>query len=406
MGGVAGHMSHPWEVTELTFKDLKSIVTEICSGGIKAYEKVDGINMHFTVDANGRARFARNGTEIREGGVNFQQLESQYQNHPARDVIVEGCRYIAETIQQVWWPLGFTRKNWVNCDIVLAERPQLIKYDNNLVVLHGALAFESSGKRFEADLSEQFSKLLSEMSEYQGTAGSGWSLSGPIEMSLPLVTGDGVLAEALMAINTVQGNAGVGDSSRVRDYVKRVLSITNLRGIREELLELAVANLCEEKNHVLLKDIKKLCTAQEYFAISEVCKKERAPKVLGEVLKPLEACFMRFGSRYLANVRSALIEDVDTERARLIDLYETTIIKSASEAAIPADSRKKFESYVARMNSLELDISPIEGFVFEWAGNTIKLTGTFSLLNRVVGMLKFQKPLTESKPTPLPFLLA
>jgi hypothetical protein len=89
-----------------------------------------------------------------------------------------------------------------------------------------------------------------------------------------------------------------------------------------------------------------------------------------------------------------------------MDLYETTIIKSTSESAIPAESRKKFESYVSRINALGLDIAPIEGFVFEWAGNTIKLTGTFSLLNRVVGMLKFQKPLAESKLSPLPLFLA
>lgn len=406
MGGVSGHMSHPWEVTGLTFGDLKSMVTSICAGNISAFEKVDGINMHFTVDANGRARFARNGSEIREGGINFQQLESQYQNHPARDVIVEGCRYIAETLQQVWWPLGFSRKNWVNCDIVLAERPQLIKYDSNIVVLHGAVSFDSSGRKFESDLSEPFGKLLNEMSEFEGTAGSGWTFSGPIQMQLPVVNGDGILSESLRAIQTVQDAASLKEESRIRDYVKQALLMTNLQGIREEIVELAIANLCEEEGHVPLKDIKKICSAREYSVVAEVCKKERAPKVLGEVLKPLESCFMRFGSRYLSNVRSALIEDSESERNRLMDLYETTIIKSASESAIPAESRKKFETYVGRMNSLNLDIAPIEGFVFEWGGNTIKLTGTFSLLNRVVGMLKFQKPLAESKPTPLPFFLA
>jgi len=406
MGGVSGHMSHPWEVTELSFRELKSIVTEICTGSISALEKVDGINMHFTVDANGRARFARNGTDIKEGGINFQQLESFYTGHPAQSVIVEGCRYIAETLQQIWWPLGFTKKNWVNCDIVLAERPQLIKYDSNVVVLHGAVSFDSAGKKFETDLSQQFSHLLREMHAIESVVGTGWSCRGPIRLSLPVVSGDGILTESITAIDTICSSSGLSEDHAVRDFVKQSLKLTSLRGLSDNLLELAVANICEESGHLPLKDIKKLCTLREYEAISAVCKKDNAPKVMAEVLRPLEACFMRFGSRYLANVKSGLIVDHEAERNRIVDLYETTLIKCASESALPPDSKKRFDSYVSRINSLGLEVSPIEGIVFEWGQNTIKLTGTFSLLNRAVGMLKFQKPLNETKPALLPFFLA
>ena len=403
MGGVSGHMSHPWEIPELSFGDLKSMLVEIASGSIQAYEKVDGINMHFTVDANGHARFARNGTDIKNGGISFQQLESLYQNHPAKITIVEGCRFIAESLQNVWWPLGFSRKNWVNCDIVLAERPQLIKYDDNVVILHNASSFDTTGKQFASDLSEQFTRLVNEMSQVGGTLGTGWKCSGPILVEMPIVTGSGMLNEALDSISMVQVAAGLNDDSRVFEYVKSALGATTLKGIREDLLDLTVANLCELAGCKQLSEIKKLCSAAEYARISSLCKKEFKFRALSEIYRPLETTFMRFGSKYLEHTHSGLITDHAAEKSRLVDLYETTIIKSASEGIYDPVAKQKFDSFVSRINSIGLEISPIEGLVYEWRGNTIKLTGTFSLLNRAVGMSRFAKPVNETV-MPLPFI--
>ena len=67
MGALGGHMNHLWEDMDITFSDLREIFADAVSGDLDVDEKVDGINMFFTVDSRGNARFARNSTEIKNG---------------------------------------------------------------------------------------------------------------------------------------------------------------------------------------------------------------------------------------------------------------------------------------------------------------------------------------------------
>ena len=54
MGGAAGHMSHPFDDKDLTFKDLKKIIKKSfdgeldCEGGVT--EKLDGQNLMVSIN--------------------------------------------------------------------------------------------------------------------------------------------------------------------------------------------------------------------------------------------------------------------------------------------------------------------------------------------------------------------
>ncbi len=46
MGGAAGHMSHPFDDKDLTFKDLKKMIEQSLEGDLKeTTEKLDGQNL-------------------------------------------------------------------------------------------------------------------------------------------------------------------------------------------------------------------------------------------------------------------------------------------------------------------------------------------------------------------------
>tara|TARA_B100001113_G_C20645452_1_gene421082 strand:+ start:141 stop:329 length:189 start_codon:yes stop_codon:yes gene_type:complete len=46
MGGAAGHMSHPFDDEDLTFKDLKKMIEQSLDGELKdTTEKLDGQNL-------------------------------------------------------------------------------------------------------------------------------------------------------------------------------------------------------------------------------------------------------------------------------------------------------------------------------------------------------------------------
>ena len=47
MGGAAGHMAHLHENTWLTFREIKSFLSQVASAEISPIEKVDGQNVFF-----------------------------------------------------------------------------------------------------------------------------------------------------------------------------------------------------------------------------------------------------------------------------------------------------------------------------------------------------------------------
>jgi len=59
-GGAAGHMTHPYEDYDLTFKDANSMIDAALSGKVEyAQEKLDGQNLMATYK-DGKVRAARN----------------------------------------------------------------------------------------------------------------------------------------------------------------------------------------------------------------------------------------------------------------------------------------------------------------------------------------------------------
>jgi hypothetical protein len=90
MGGLAGHMAHLHESTELTFNDIVDALEKIASGNITTTEKVDGQNLFVTVDENGVLRAARNLSDLRKGGMLPKEFTDKWKGHPAESAFIGG----------------------------------------------------------------------------------------------------------------------------------------------------------------------------------------------------------------------------------------------------------------------------------------------------------------------------
>jgi len=78
MGGVAGHMAHLSEDTDLTFNEIVSILSQVANAEItNATEKVDGQNLFLTVDSAGEIKTARNSGDIKKGGMTTDEYISK-----------------------------------------------------------------------------------------------------------------------------------------------------------------------------------------------------------------------------------------------------------------------------------------------------------------------------------------
>ncbi len=79
MGGVAGHMDHLYDNSELTFGEMKEILEAAANGELTAEEKVDGQNLFLSYSIpEGKAKGARNKGNLKAGGLDANELAQKF----------------------------------------------------------------------------------------------------------------------------------------------------------------------------------------------------------------------------------------------------------------------------------------------------------------------------------------
>lgn len=389
MGGVSKHMNHIWEDMDLTFGDIKEIFTKVASGQTEAFEKVDGINTHFTVATNGDVRFSRNKGEIKRGGLNLRDTKIHFYNHPAEKQFVEGSTAICEFMKECWWPLGFSKKNWVNCEIIHAEEPQTIHYSKSCVVLHEAVAFDHFGSKTKINLSSKFSKLVNGIDG--STARDSWVIRGPLRISLPNRSGDGVLSEALRGLNQIMNAANLNEDNTLKDYFRLALMKGPVESLRvSSSKKKQIISLVMEEGKLRLIDIKKGLSPSAAKAVSNLAAKKNRGNLTTEVMSPIEFVITRFGAKILDGICSNLIENQLHETSRLAAALDTA--RSLVETTVDGHEtarRQLIERYESKLDAIGIMPPAIEGIVFMHNEQRYKMTGTFALVNQILGISRY-----------------
>ena len=92
MGALGGHMAHLHESLELTFEELATILDSVANADVAATEKVDGQNLFLTVDEAGSIRTARNGGDLKTGGMTPEEFASKWAGHPAEGAFTKDLK--------------------------------------------------------------------------------------------------------------------------------------------------------------------------------------------------------------------------------------------------------------------------------------------------------------------------
>ena len=84
-GAVAGHMNHIYDNGEMTFGELKQLLQAAVDGKLRGTEKTDGQNLSISFNARtGRAIAARNKGQLKAGGLNPEELDDFFSEHPSQ----------------------------------------------------------------------------------------------------------------------------------------------------------------------------------------------------------------------------------------------------------------------------------------------------------------------------------
>ena len=418
-GAVAGHMNHVYDNGEMTFGELKQLLQAAADGKLRGTEKTDGQNLSISFNVKtGRAVAARNGGQLKAGGLDPDELDEFFSSHPSQALrfsFVEALQAFEQAVKdldkdtliQIFGP---DNNVYYNVEVMNPGNPEapegdprrqgttnVIPYDKKTLLIHGVGHFyfdkETQSVDKEANVSKNYDTLERSI--------SGASTDDPTVFSVEThqqrrlapegikATGD-ILQPTIDAIDNLMKDIGSNDTDTINDYV-----------VKQVVPQIEQFGLTEDINRMILRRLMKIPgpngktpgLPQITKGMPIEIKEEVSQFVKGfnyaSYTLDLQRILHDFSSAALEGFESAFIGDNQKQIKYLQDKIKTEIDiigNSSNERA-----RAELEKQMIKLKSVKGVNTPSEGFVFDWNGVTYKFTGNFAPANQILGMRPFNR---------------
>ena len=400
MGGVAGHMAHLSEDTDLTFNEIVSVLTKVASADIKnATEKVDGQNLFLSVDSSGEIKTARNNGDIKKGGMTTDEYISKWRGHPAENAFTGGFKAISAALRKLspedLDAIFADGRRYVNMEIMYPKNPNIILYSAPNIVLHGLQDFgeEDETPEMRQATKQKFAKLANLIDGASETVGEEqWSVNGPKLVALKKLADGSALQDVTQAIESFA--SPVGMDATVGDYVKVVVDkYADQVGLPEDITKKLVMLMLEpdeaKERGITVVNLKKGLPKELQQVISKLGSKTNSRKYIASVLKPLENAISDFAIEVLRGVKSYFVDDNDQEVSRMrAELEQSIAYLKDLQSSGDAKAGELIDKQLSKLGKIENLASSMEGIVFEYppgSDKIYKLTGAFAMANQLIG---------------------
>lgn len=408
-GGAYGHLMHLYDNTELTFGELKEVLSAAAEGHLeKATEKTDGMNLVFTWNVRtNELKVARSGGDIKRGGKGTEELAAQFKDrgniadafNGAFKVLRDAMSVIpAKTLAQIF---GKNAERWYSIEVIYSANPNVINYDKNYIVFHahGVFKLDQSGKVQQSADAPGVDTLAKSIDRMQNAVKQrGWHVAAPTFATLRKLSDGTVLSTALSEIEAAQNAGNVGDDGTIGDYLRnRVTEEVADLGLLPAAARIVVARVVGDAGAGGLPQIKKMVPADVYPNVKAFV--DRSNDLLKHAIAPIEHAVHRFSIEVLRGMASSMVGSHDAEVKRL--RAEVTKAANAISASGDVAAMDVLHKQMQKLGSVENISSSAEGIVFRYKGNVYKFTGAFAPANQILGLFKYGRkgtklPTTES----------
>jgi hypothetical protein len=393
-GGAYGHMSHPFDDMDLTFGDLKNIITKALTGELGVIrEKTDGQALAISWK-NGRLIAARNKGHLQNAGANALGIEGVASKFAGRGGLTDAYNFAMKDLSAAISSLSQKQrekifgegKNFMNIEVIWPTSVNVIPYGQALLVFHNCIQYNESGTAIgQVDGAEN--TLAGMIKQTNQQVQSKYTIQGPPITSIP--KNDNLSSKQnkyLSKLNKLQSEFGLSDSDNVADYHQSwwdwwITSNTPVKVdklTKESLIRRwAFGDKSLRLNTISNEELQKWAIAQDKV---NVIKQQK------DNIKPFEELFLGVGADVLEFVSSVLTVHPD----KAIRSMKEKLKSVASQVRSGGDQSKvqKLKQELSRLNALGgIDkIVATEGLVFFYNGKTYKLTGSFAPLNQILGI--------------------
>ncbi|MFA5484910.1 MAG: hypothetical protein WC260_01515 [Candidatus Pacearchaeota archaeon] len=405
-GGGYGHLLHPFEDNDLTFGEMKEMITKTLTGDLKTtQEKTDGQNIMITWK-NGKLRAARNKGHIKNQGANSLDLDGITKMFDGRGEIQDAFTYAFKDLQSAIGALPDETvnnifedgKKFMSVEVIYPQTENVIPYDASLLVPHGVIEYDMDGNAIGED-KDSAREMFKIIQETNNAVQSHFRLRPPHDIQgLKIVDFKEQQDKFFNKINRVLNKYDLSDTNTLLDYKKEWWRnyITKIASefetkLSDEALQLLVDRWSENKKSITISMIKELIDSNEFVVWMDNFDKNKLASMQKTSVKPFELLFLDLGVTILKNMKQFLALNPDKSLKRIKDNLSKHIntLKDRDDL-----SQKDIDKLEYELNRLEQiggleNIVPTEGITFMFGNKVYKLTGTFAPVNAILGMGRY-----------------
>ena len=392
-GGAGGHMSHPFDYDELTGDDLIELVEDLFGGKITDMkEKLDGTNIHATMNNNGQVVFIRNKSNLNSelGGMSIQDMADKWADKPSvQNTFLTAGKIITEIFNKLgkkyFNPDADTRKV-INCECIIAGKTNVMPYASDRVAFHGYKIYKKNGNTWEEN--ENVEGHVEDIYK----AAEGIDAAKP-RMNLVIKSVEeankfakvfkGKL-EKLFKDEKLGTNVSLETWKRCR-FEKIMPDWLNDGG--KDVVTAVYNRWFNDDKSFKAAELKKIY-ADNY---KDVVSDKFAKPFVKQVMEPIDDLFLEIGNQFIKLCNGFTNDDayasvVDTLTKDIEDVCNN-IEKNGSE-----EVKQQLDFQLTRLRKLgDNAINHAEGVVFTYKGRLMKATGSFAAVNQILGTIKFNR---------------
>ena len=396
-GGAYGHMSHPFDTDiNLTFGQLKDIVNRALEGTLEfTREKTDGQALAVSW-RDGRLVAARNKGHLKNKGENALDIRGVSDKFQGRGGLSDAYNFAMKDLSKAISSLSDKQRNkvfkegacFMNLEVIYPTSVNVIAYGQALLVFHGTMEYNDEGIAIgeNTDAARVLAGMIKQVNK---DVQDNYTIEGPPVVKLPKSQNLSKKRNKYSSkISKLQKEFGLKDTDGVANYHQAWWEQwvdKNSPSSLDNKTKMGLVKRWAFFDKKFRLD-KKSITDEKTLEWAKKTDKDDQKKIGKKNLMKFEEIFLGLGAEVLEFTSSALTVNPDKATRDIKKRIDKTI-KDVKKSGDPKKI-EKLKLELKRLNSIggAKKIVPNEGIVFQYKGNTFKLTGTFASVNQILGI--------------------